>query len=117
MLRHHLAYYATSFSTAELNGAFRRTLRLEAVRAWRERAPDGFIFAWKASKFIPHWKRLRDTPRNSLALIEERPVTWGQRAGPILFQLPPQFEADAERLASFLRRLPRKRRYAIELRH
>jgi uncharacterized protein YecE (DUF72 family) len=117
MVRHHLAYYATQFSTAELNGVFYRTPSLEAVRAWRDSTPDDFIFAWKASKFITHWKRLRDTSRNSLALIEERLAILGPKAGPVLFQLPPQFEADEERLASFLGLLSRKRRYAFEFRH
>jgi uncharacterized protein YecE (DUF72 family) len=38
-------------------------------------------------------------------------------AGPVLFQLPPNFEADAARLASFLKLLPRRRRYSFEFRH
>ncbi len=117
MVKHHLRYYATQFSSAELNGVFYRTPSLEAVRGWRDQTPDDFVFAWKASKFITHWKRLRDTSRNSLALIEERLKILGRKAGPVLFQLPPRFEADAERLKSFLRLLPKRRRYAFEFRH
>jgi len=117
MVKHQLAYYATQFSSAELNGVFYRTPSLEAVRGWRERTPDDFIFAWKASKFITHWKRLSGKSRNSLALIEERLKILGPKAGPVLFQLPARFEADAERLASFLKLLPRRRRYAFEFRH
>jgi uncharacterized protein YecE (DUF72 family) len=117
MVKHQLAYYATQFSSAELNGVFYRTPSLEAVRGWRDRTPDDFIFAWKASKFITHWKRLSDKSRNSLALIEERLKILGPKAGPVLFQLPARFEADAERLAAFLKLLPRRRRYAFEFRH
>src|SRR5881275_3714761 len=62
--RLHLEYYATHFLTTELNGVFYRTPTEEAVRGWADRTPEGFVFAWKASKFITHWKRLNDTSRN-----------------------------------------------------
>jgi uncharacterized protein YecE (DUF72 family) len=117
MVKHHLQYYATQFATAELNGVFYRTPSLETVREWRRQTPDDFIFAWKASKFITHWKRLSDNSRNSLALIEERLKLLGPKAGPVLFQLPPQFEANRDRLRAFLRLLPKQRRYAFEFRH
>ena len=71
-MKHHLQYYATQFSTAELNGVFYRTPSIEVVREWSDNTPDDFVFAWKASKFITHWKRLSDRSCNSLALIEER---------------------------------------------
>jgi uncharacterized protein YecE (DUF72 family) len=57
----HLEYYATHFATTELNGVFYRTPTEEVVRFWAERTPEEFLFAWKASKFITHWKRLNDT--------------------------------------------------------
>jgi uncharacterized protein YecE (DUF72 family) len=112
-----LRWYAGQFPTAELNGSFYRTPSLAAVRAWREQSPRGFLFAWKASKFITHWKRLSAKSDNSLALIEERLDILGRKAGPVLFQLPARFTADRERLASFLEMLPRRRRYAFEFRH
>jgi uncharacterized protein YecE (DUF72 family) len=113
----HLQYYASQFPTAELNGVFYRTPSLDAVRAWRAQTGEDFIFAWKASKFITHWKRLSSNSVNSLALIEERLKILGSKAGPVLFQLPPQFEADADRLAAFFKLLSRKRRYSFEFRH
>ncbi|HUI94395.1 MAG TPA: DUF72 domain-containing protein [Xanthobacteraceae bacterium] len=113
-----LRFYATRFPTAEINGSFYRTPSLEAVRAWREQTPDDFVFAWKASKFITHWKRLTQKCDNSIALMETRLKLLGPKLGPVLFQLPPRFTADRERLASFLRMLPRRRRrYAFEFRH
>jgi uncharacterized protein YecE (DUF72 family) len=117
MLKHHLAYYATQFGTAELNGVFYRTPSLEAVRGWHDQTPEEFIFAWKASKFITHWKRLSERSVNSLALIEERLDILGRKAGPVLFQLPARFELNAERLTSFLALLSKDRRYAFEFRH
>jgi uncharacterized protein YecE (DUF72 family) len=112
-----LRYYGRQFHTAEINGSFYRTPSLEAVRAWREQTPDDFVFAWKASKFITHWKRLSAKSDNSIALMETRLAALGDKVGPILFQLPPRFTADRERLASFLKMLPKRRRYAFEFRH
>ncbi|HEY7299961.1 MAG TPA: DUF72 domain-containing protein [Xanthobacteraceae bacterium] len=112
-----LAAYAENFATTEINGSFYRTPSLEAVRAWRQQTPRAFVFAWKASKFITHWKRLTEKCENSIALMETRLKALGPKAGPVLFQLPPQFPANRERLASFLQMLPRRRRYAFEFRH
>jgi uncharacterized protein YecE (DUF72 family) len=112
-----LRWYAGRFPTAEINGSFYRTPSLEAVRAWRDQTPRGFVFAWKGSKFITHWKRLSERSDNSIALIEERLKILGPKAGPVLFQLPARFTADRERLASFFKMLPRRRRCAFEFRH
>jgi uncharacterized protein YecE (DUF72 family) len=115
--RLHLQFYAEAFPTTELNGVFYRTPTEEAVSGWAEQTPDDFVFAWKASKFITHWKRLKDTSRNSLELLESRLRLLRGKAGPVLFQLPPQFTKNRERLAAFLKMLRVKREYAFEFRH
>ncbi|MBV8453718.1 MAG: DUF72 domain-containing protein [Deltaproteobacteria bacterium] len=115
--KQHLEYYAAHFRTVELNGVFYRTPTEDAVRGWGKQTPDNFIFAWKASKFITHWKRLNDTSRSSLELMESRLRLLGEKAGPILFQLPPQFEKNHDRLAQFIGLLRPNRRYAFEFRH
>jgi uncharacterized protein YecE (DUF72 family) len=112
-----LAAYAAQFATTEVNGSFYRTPSFEAVRGWRQQTPRDFVFAWKASKFITHWKRLTEKCENSIELMETRLKALGPKAGPVLFQLPPQFRADRDRLASFLKMLPRRHRYAFEFRH
>lgn len=116
-LKRQLQYYASQFETTELNGVFYRTPTHEAVNGWRDQTDEDFVFAWKASKFITHWKRLSDRSVNSLELLEERISLLGDKAGPILFQLPPQFEANTDRLCSFFKLLSKKRRYAFEFRH
>lgn len=116
-LKNQLQYYASQFCTTELNGVFYRTPSLEAVKSWQEQTGADFVFAWKASKFITHWKRLSDNSVNSLALIEERLSLLGNKAGPVLFQLPPNFEADAGRLSAFFKLLSGKRRHSFEFRH
>lgn len=112
-----LHYYATQFPTAEINGSFYRTPSLAAVRGWREQTPERFLFAWKASKFITHWRRLTEKCDNSIALLQTRLRVLGPKSGVVLFQLPPQFTKNAGRLDSFLHMLPARCRYAFEFRH
>ncbi len=111
-----LRHYSGQFCTAEINGSFYRTPSLDAVRGWREQTPKRFLFAWKASKFITHWKRLSEKSDNSIALMVTRLKELGPKAGPVLFQLPARFTVNRERLASFLKMLPRRYRYAFEFR-
>jgi uncharacterized protein YecE (DUF72 family) len=112
-----LSYYAGRFSATELNAPFYRTPSEEAVKGWAEQTPDEFLFAWKASKFITHWKRLSEKSANSIELLDSRVKLLGHKLGPILFQLPPQFEANRERLAAFLKMVPRRWRCVFEFRH
>ncbi len=115
-IKDHLRFYTTQFNSTELNGVFYRTPTVEAVKGWREQTPDDFVFAWKASKFITHWKRLTPKSKNSLQLLESRLKLLGPKVGPVLFQLPPQFKKNRERLAAFLKLLNRCRSYAFEFR-
>lgn len=117
LVRHQLRYYASQFETGELNGVFYRTPTEASVQNWYDQTGTDFVFAWKASKFITHWKRLSERSVNSLTLMENRLSLLGNKAGPVLFQLPPQFEANHERLASFLPLLAPHRRYSFEFRH
>jgi uncharacterized protein YecE (DUF72 family) len=117
MGKHQLLYYASQFCTAELNGVFYRTPTPEAVSSWYEQTGNDFIFSWKASKFITHWKRLTDQCQNSLELLEDRLSLLHQKAGPILFQLPPQFTINHDRLSAFIKLLSKRRRYSFEFRH
>lgn len=114
--RKWLSWYAGRFGTTEINGSFYRTPPLGAVSAWREQTPDDFVFAWKASRFITHWKRLSPRTADSLALMETRLATLGPKAGPVLFQLPARFGVDHERLQTFLDLLRPGRPYVLEVR-
>jgi uncharacterized protein YecE (DUF72 family) len=91
--------------------------RLLSHERWRDETSRYFVFSWKASKLITHWKRLSEKSINSLQLVNDRMSILGDKAGPILFQLPPDFEADASRLGFFLTLLPDRRRYSFEFRH
>ena len=112
-----LPFCASRFWTVEINGSFYRTPSLEAMKAWHDHTPKGFEFAWKASKFITHWKHLSGKCQNSIALMDSRLRALEQKIRVVLFQLPPNFLEDAERLGSFIAMLPRCYRYAFEFRH
>jgi len=111
-----LPTYARAFDTVEINAPFYRLPNPALVRGWRERTPDGFLFAWKASRYITHVLRLRDCGE-SLAKVMDRMQELGPKFGPVLFQLSPQMRIDRERLAEFLDILPRRHRYSVEFRH
>jgi len=115
-VKEQLAFYVTQFNTAEINNSFYRLPTLKAVEQWRETVPEGFVFAWKASRFITHFRRLKDC-EESIRLVFGRMGELGPSAGPVLFQLPPQMKADRERLAGFLDLLPQGGRYTFEFRH
>ncbi|MHB1295075.1 MAG: DUF72 domain-containing protein [Anaerolineae bacterium] len=111
----YLRFYAERFATVEINNAFYRLPSLEAVSAWRESVPEGFIFSLKASRYLTHMKKLRD-PQEPLANVLSRVDALGAHRGPILFQLPPRWGFDAERLRAFLEALPTGYRFAFEFR-
>jgi uncharacterized protein YecE (DUF72 family) len=109
-------FYASQFSTVEINATFYRLPTLKMVRGWRDKAPEGFVFAVKGSRFITHMKRLANlgsAVRKYFARIQ----ALEKRVGVVLWQLPPNFHKDLERLSKFLQRLPKKYRHAVEFRH
>ena len=114
--RDRLAYISGRFPTLEINASFYRMPTDAAVAGWREQTPDDFVFAWKASRFITHKKKLKD-PDEPLAYMFERIAGLGDKIGPILFQLPPNLHRNDERLDRFLDALPEGYRYSVEFRH
>ncbi len=109
------AYYRRFFDTVELNNSFYRLPTPEALRAWRDSAPAGFSFAVKGSRFLTHNKKLKE-PEQALQNLLPRAEILGEKLGPILFQLPPKWKVNVERLEYFLQALPRFQRYAFEFR-
>ena len=110
-----LTFYQHYFHTVEINNSFYRLPSEKALRGWRDSVPAGFLFAVKGSRYITHMKKLQD-PHRSLAPFLERIQVLGDRLGPILFQLPPRWGFNEDRLRAFLAALPRQYRYALEFR-
>lgn len=110
-----LDYYARHFSTVEINNSFYNLPKRETFESWRNATPEGFLFSLKASRYITHMKKLRE-PGESLARFLDRGSVLGEKLGPVLFQLPPRWRVNPERLGSFLDMLPETRSYTFEFR-
>jgi len=111
-----LAHYASTFVTVEVNSSFYRLPSRESVARWAAAVPDDFVFAFKASRYLTHVRRLRDC-REPLATMWEVFELAGPKLGPVLFQLPPTLDADLPLLESFIGSLPKGIRAAFEFRH
>jgi uncharacterized protein YecE (DUF72 family) len=111
-----LTFYAGRYRTVEINNTFYKMPDPALLAGWVEQVPAAFRFALKAPQEITHYKRLReiDAP---LATFLTAAGALGERLGPLLFQLPPNFKKDAPRLAAFLALLPAGCRAAVEFRH
>jgi uncharacterized protein YecE (DUF72 family) len=110
-----LEWYARHFPTVEINNSFYRLPTERAILQWRDTVPPGFFFSVKASRFITHLKKLRE-PEDPIALFFSRVELLGQTLGPILFQLPPNWPVNLERLEQFLLALPAKHQCVLEFR-
>ena len=106
------AFYAEHFDTVEINASFYRLPRRKTFEAWHNQAPPGFCYAVKAPRFITHMHKLKDEG----ALFLENVRHLGNRLGPILYQLPPRWKYDPERLESFLMSRPKDLTHVFEFR-
>lgn len=115
------AYYAARLDTVEINNTFYRLPSETVVARWRDAAPEEFLYAFKASRYITHRKRLLPSERYPRAVgdLLDRLAPLGDKLGPVLFQLPPQMPLDLPRLRAFLRRMPQREgvRVVFEFRH
>lgn len=110
-----LTFYAQHFNTVELNNSFYHLPSSNSFETWRETTPDKFVFAVKGSRYITHMKKLKD-PKLATERFFAPSEKLEEKLGPILFQLPPRWRVNTERLATFLNVLPRDHRYAFEFR-
>lgn len=112
-----LGHYATVFDTVEVNATFYRLPETATVQAWAEQVPDGFLFAIKGSRYLTHMRRLRDM-KTGLERFWERiePLREAGKLGPVLWQLPGNFERDDETLGAALESLP-PADHCFEFRH
>jgi uncharacterized protein YecE (DUF72 family) len=112
-----LEHYVAHFDTVEINNSFYKLPSSNTFRCWRDATPKNFCFAVKASRFITHNKKLKD-PANALDKFFPPTSELREKLGPILFQLPPEWRVNLDRLQEFLSALPKGKswRYAFEFR-
>ncbi len=118
--REWLARYAEEFGTVEINNTFYRLPKVEAVKGWVDQTPPSFRFAVKASRYLTHIKRLKDAGVYIDRFLERiEPLASTPKLGVILWQFPPNFKRDDERLADALEAIRQRApcRHAFEFRH
>src|SRR5215470_17525114 len=114
--RPSLRRYAERFDTVEINNSFYRLPPAQAFEKWHDQTPADFLFAVKASRFITHMKKLKD-PSASFGKFFSAVAHLGPKLGPILFQLPPRWACNLQRLSEFLDVVyPKQLRCAFEFR-
>jgi uncharacterized protein YecE (DUF72 family) len=111
-----LSYYAQHFATVEINNTFYRLPAESVVESWAQQVPESFRFVLKARQVITHFKRLNDAERETDDFLRVAAVL-GERLGPLLFQLPPNFKKDVPRLDAFLKHLGKRAEVAFEFRN
>jgi uncharacterized protein YecE (DUF72 family) len=110
-----LTFAAGRFSSIEINGTFYSLQSPASFRAWHDATPGEFVFAVKGPRFITHMKRLREVQIPLANFFASGMLALGPKLGPILWQLPPSFRFDPERLAAFFSLLPRTTGQAARL--
>ena len=111
-----LGFYAQHFPTTEINNTFYRFPRAATTEPWARETPDGFRFTVKLPQRITHSKRLQDVD-TEMSWFASGVLPLGDKLGPVLVQLPPNFKKDTERLDAFLAKHAARFRLVLEFRH
>ncbi|MGH9746041.1 MAG: DUF72 domain-containing protein [Candidatus Acidiferrales bacterium] len=113
-----LSYYSTRLNSVEVNYTFRSLPTEKLLQRWIDATPPGFKFAFKAHQRITHFMRLRDAAGPTLDFFASlQPMRKAEKLGPVLFQLPGNFQCDLKLLQGFLAGLPKQFSAAFEFRH
>lgn len=112
-----LTYYANQFKTVEVDSTFYRTPSSKTINEWKNQTPSDFLFSLKFPQRITHFKMLKNCEEDTELFLEKANLL-GQKLGVLLLQFPPNFTQDHfQILKNYLKQLPQKHRYAIELRN
>ena len=119
----YLSYYAQHFDTVEIDSTFYATPNVSVVRSWNAKTPEGFLFAAKVPQEITHKRVLKDCDEEFKTFLTTM-ETLGEKLGPLLFQfgkfdkyLFKSLDDFLERLIPFLKKLPKDRQFAVEIRN
>jgi uncharacterized protein YecE (DUF72 family) len=113
--RQFLDYYSKRFDTTEINNSFYKVPSEYTLKDWKDRVHSGFVFSAKASRYITHMKKLKD-PKEPVSNFMHKMQNLGDNLPIILFQLPPRWKYNGDRLTSFLETLPANYLYSFEFR-
>jgi uncharacterized protein YecE (DUF72 family) len=113
--RRELEFASRRFNSIELNGSFYSLQRPRSFAQWHEQTPEDFVFSIKGSRYITHMLRLRNIEGALANFFAQGVLVFGSKLGPILWQLPPNFNFEPERLEDFFALLPKTRKQAADL--
>jgi uncharacterized protein YecE (DUF72 family) len=113
--RHELEFAAQHFKSIELNGSFYSLQRPKNFQQWSDETPDDFVFAIKGGRFITHMRRLKNVETPLANFFAQGLLSLGKKLGPILWQFPPNFKFDGQRMQDFFDLLPRTHKQAAAL--
>ena len=113
--RSELNYAASKLGSIEINGSFYSLQRPESYAQWYAETPEDFVFALKGPRFITHMIRLRNAEQPLANFLASGIFNLREKLGPVLWQFPPNFQFDAERMATFFDLLPRDTAAAAKL--
>jgi uncharacterized protein YecE (DUF72 family) len=113
--RAELEYAARCFPSIEINGSFYSLQSPDSWQAWYEATPENFVFAVKGPRYITHMLRLKQVEKPLANFFASGIFNLREKFGPILWQFPPNFAFDEERMAGFLTLLPRDLKGAAAL--
>jgi uncharacterized protein YecE (DUF72 family) len=113
--RSELQYASRQFNTIELNGSFYSLQTPKSYQQWHDTTPADFVFSIKGPRYITHMKRLKDIQEPMGNFYASGVLALQEKLGPTLWQFPPNFQFDPDRLGPFLKNLPRDMRAAAKI--
>jgi uncharacterized protein YecE (DUF72 family) len=113
--RAELDYAASILNSVEINGSFYSLQRPQSWAQWYAQTPADFVFAVKGPRFITHMKRLKDIEAPLANFFASGIFHLRDKLGPVLWQFPPQFRYDEQRMRSFFELLPHDTECALKL--
>jgi len=116
--KNFLSHYAERLNSTEVNYTFRQLPKQSTLESWVNATPSHFVFSLKAHMRLTHILKLQNAGEFLEVFLKAvDPLRTARRLGPILFQLPPSFPCDPERLATFAGQLPADMKFAFEFSH
>ncbi len=110
-----LEYASRALPTIEINGTFYSLQKPESFERWYHDTPPGFIFSIKGARYITHIRRLKNIEGPLANFFASGIFNLREKLGPILWQFPPSFRYDPEKMKSFFELLPRDTEQALSL--
>lgn len=120
--RRELEYASRQLRAIEINSTYYRAQTPATYAKWAAQTPPGFVFSLKAPRYLTEGRRLAEASKGAGDFVHGGLAEFGDRLGPILWQLPPSRVFDADDLVAFVQALPqrlngRPLRHVLEVRH